>query len=102
MLLVSDSTYAETPGYTPSEYVVGDALDQIMAHSPGRVIIATFASRISRVQQIIDASYANGRHVFVTGRSMLDNAKMALNQKYLDAPEDILAPLRKMQGLPPD
>ncbi|MDO8613083.1 MAG: ribonuclease J [Dehalococcoidia bacterium] len=102
MLLLSDSTYAETPGYTPSEYVVGDALDQIMAHSPGRVIIATFASLISRVQQIIDASYANGRHVFVTGRSMLDNAKMALKEKYLDAPEDILAPLEKMRGMPPE
>ena len=102
VLLLSDSTYAETPGYTPSEYVVGDALDQIMAHSPGRVIIATFASLISRVQQIIDASYANGRHVFVTGRSMLDNAKMALKQKYLDSPEDILAPLEKMRGLPPE
>jgi len=102
LLLFSDSTYAETPGYTPSEYVVGDALDQIMAHSPGRVIIATFASLISRVQQIIDASYANGRHVFVTGRSMLDNAKMALKEKYLDAPEDILAPLERMRGMPPE
>ncbi len=102
MLLLSDSTYAETPGYTPSEYVVGDALDQIMAHSPGRVIVATFASLISRVQQVIDASYANGRHVFVTGRSMMDNAKMALKQKYLDAEEDILAPLEKMRALPPE
>ncbi|MFB3093671.1 MAG: ribonuclease J, partial [Dehalococcoidia bacterium] len=87
MLLLSDSTYAETPGYTPSEYVVGDALDEITAHSSGRVIIATFASLISRVQQIIDASYANGRHVFVTGRSMMDNVKMALKEKYLEAPE---------------
>ena len=102
LLLFSDSTYAETPGYTPSEYVVGDALDQIMAHSPGRVIIATFASLISRVQQIIDASHANGREVFITGRSMLDNAKMALKQKYLEAPGDILAPLEKMRGLPPE
>ncbi len=102
MLLLSDSTYAETPGYTPSEYVVGDALDQIMAHSSGRVIIATFASLISRVQQIIDASYANRRHVFVTGRSMMDNVKMALKQKYLEAPEDILAPLEKMRGMPPE
>ena len=102
MLLLSDSTYAETPGYTPSEYVVGDALDQITAHSSGRVIIATFASLISRVQQIIDASYANGRHVFITGRSMMDNVKMALKEKYLEAPEDILVPLEKMRGLPPE
>ncbi|MFB3093728.1 MAG: ribonuclease J, partial [Dehalococcoidia bacterium] len=102
MLLLSDSTYAETPGYTASEYVVGDALDQIMAHSLGRVVVATFASLISRVQQIIDASYANGRHVFITGRSMMDNVKMALKQKYLEAPEDILVPLEKMRGLPPE
>ena len=102
MLLLSDSTYAETPGYTASEYVVGDALDQIMAHSSGRVVIATFASLISRVQQIIDASYANGRHVFITGRSMMDNVKMALKEKYLEAPEDILVPLEKMRGLPPE
>ena len=102
LLLLSDSTYAETPGYTPSEYVVGDALDQIMAHSPGRVIVATFASLISRVQQIIDASYANGRQVFVTGRSMVDNARMALKQKYLDATEEILAPLEKVRSLPPE
>jgi ribonuclease J len=102
LLMLSDSTYAETPGYTPSEYVVGDALEQIMAHSPGRVIVATFASLISRVQQVIDASYANGRRVFVTGRSMMDNVKMALKQKYLEASEDILVPLERMRGLPPE
>ncbi len=102
LLLLSDSTYAETPGYTPSEYVVGDALDQIMDSSPGRVIIATFASLISRVQQIIDASYARGRHVFVTGRSMMDNVKMAIKQKYLRAPEDVLVPLEKMRSLKPE
>jgi ribonuclease J len=100
LLLLSDSTYAETPGYTSSEYVVGDALEHIMAHSSGRVIVATFASLISRVQQIIDASYATGRHVFVTGRSMMDNVKMALKQKYLESPEDVLAPLERMRGLP--
>jgi ribonuclease J len=102
LLLFSDSTYAETPGYTPSEYVVGDALDRIMAHAEGRVIIATFASLISRVQQIVDASTANGRRVFITGRSMLDNVKMAVKEKYLDAPKDILAPLEKMRGLRPE
>ncbi len=102
LLLLSDSTYAETPGYTSSEYVVGDALEQIMAHSAGRVIVATFASLISRIQQVLDASYANGRHVFITGRSMMDNVKMALKQKYLGAPEDILVPLERMRGLPPE
>ncbi len=100
LLLLSDSTYAETPGYTSSEYIVGDALEQIMAHSQGRVIVATFASLISRVQQIVDASYATGRRVFITGRSMMDNVRMALKQKYLEASEDILAPLERMRGLP--
>ena len=102
LLMLSDSTYAEAPGYTASEYVVGDALEHIMAHSSGRVIVATFASLISRVQQVIDASYATGRHVFITGRSMMNNAKMALKQKYLETQEDILAPLERMRGLPPD
>ncbi|MEX0800138.1 MAG: ribonuclease J [Dehalococcoidia bacterium] len=102
VLMFSDSTYAETPGYTPSEYVVGDALDRIMAHAEGRIIIATFASLISRVQQIIDASTANGRRVFITGRSMLDNVKMAVKEKYLDAPKDILAPLEQMRSLRPE
>jgi len=102
LLMLSDSTYAETPGYTASEYVVGEALEQIMAHSLGRVIVATFASLISRVQQVIDASYTNGRHVFITGRSMMDNVKMALKEKYLEARGDILAPLERMRGLPPE
>ena len=73
-----------------------------MANAPGRVIVATFASLISRVQQIIDAADANGRRVFVTGRSMMNNVEMAIEQGYLDAPDDILAPLDRMKKLPPE
>jgi ribonuclease J len=102
LLLFSDSTYADTPGYTPSEVVVSDALDRIMATAQGRVIVATFASLISRVQQIVDAATANGRKVFVTGRSMMQNIEMAIEQGYLEAPDDILAPLDRMKKLPPE
>ena len=89
-LLCSDSTYAEVPGYTPSEQVVGESLDFVMSQAEGRVIVATFASLISRVQQVIDAAARHGRRVFVTGRSMIDNVQMALEMGYLDDPNDIL------------
>ncbi|MBI1885534.1 MAG: ribonuclease J [Chloroflexi bacterium] len=102
LLLMSDSTYAEVPGYTPSERTVSEALDRIMADAPGRIIIATFASLISRIQQVLDAAAKHDRRVFVTGRSMLDNAEMALEQGYLSTTEDILAPLEKMKKVPPE
>jgi ribonuclease J len=102
LLLFSDSTYADTTGYTPSERSVSETLDRIMADAPGRVIVATFASLISRVQQVIDAATKHDRRVFITGRSMLDNAKMAIEQGYLDAPNEVLASLDKMKKLPPE
>jgi len=100
LLLCSDSTYAETPGYTPSERVVSETLDRIMAESPGRVIVATFASLIARVQQVADAAVKSDRRLFVTGRSMMDNVQMAVEQNYLSVPGDILASLEKMRKLP--
>ncbi|MFQ6019684.1 MAG: ribonuclease J [Dehalococcoidia bacterium] len=102
LLLLSDSTYAELGGYTPSERIVSDALERIMANAPGRVIVATFASLISRIQQVVDAAEKNDRRVFVTGRSMMDNIQMALEQGYLTAPENILDPLEKMKKLAPE
>ena len=100
LLLLSDSTYAELPGYTPSEKVVGEALDQIMANAPGRVIITTFASLVSRVQQIIDAAAKQQRRVFVIGRSMTDTVRMALELGYLKAPDGILSRIDKLRGMP--
>lgn len=100
LLLLSDSTYADTPGYTPSEVTIADTLDRIMSEAPGRVIVATFASLIARVQQVIDAAVKNDRRVFVTGRSMMDNVQMAIEQGYLDAPPNIMASLDKMKKLP--
>jgi ribonuclease J len=101
LLLLSDSTYAESTGYTPSEQVVGESLDRIMATAPGRVIVSTFASLISRVQQVIDAAYRNDRRVFVTGRSMVDNVQMALELGYLSAPENVLTPIDQLSRMRP-
>ncbi len=102
LLLLSDSTYADTPGYTASEVTITDTLDRIMSEAPGRVIVATFASLIARVQQVIDAAVKNDRRVFVTGRSMMNNVQMAIEQNYLDAPPNIMAPLDKMRKVPPE
>ena len=90
LLLLADSTYAELPGYTPSETVVGETLGRIIAEAPGRVIITTFASLISRIQQVINAAAKHNRNVFVTGRSMKDTVRIASELGYLNSPPDIL------------
>ncbi len=100
LLLLSDSTYAELPGYTPSERVVGETLDHVMAEAPGRVIVTTFSSLISRVQQVIDAAAKHQRRVFTVGRSMNDTTQMALELGYLRAPEGILGRLEELRGMP--
>ncbi|WP_322817972.1 ribonuclease J [Tepidiforma sp.] len=101
LLLLADSTYAEIDGYTPSEQLVGEALKQIMVNAPGRVIVATFASLISRVQQVIDAAVFTNRKVFVTGRSMIDNVAMARQLGYLQAPEGTIIGVEEMRNTPP-
>ncbi len=100
LLLLSDSTYAELPGYTPSEKVVGESLDRIMADAPGRVIVTTFSSLISRIQQVIDAAAKYGRRVFIVGRSMTDTVRMALELGYLNAPDNILGKIDEIRGIP--
>ncbi len=102
LLLLSDSTYAELPGYTPSEQTMGDALDRAVGDAPGRVIIATFASLISRIQQVITAAENHDRHVAFVGRSMLANVQMATEMGYLDALPGTIVPVRDVAGLPPD
>jgi ribonuclease J len=100
LLLLSDSTYVELPGYTPSEMVVGEAIDNIMANAPGRVIVTTFASLISRAQQVIDAAAKHGRRVFIVGRSMNDTTKLAIDLGYLTAPPGIIGRLDEIRSLP--
>jgi len=100
LLLLSDSTYAELPGYTPSEKVVGETLDHIMADAPGRVIVTTFSSLVSRIQQVIDSAAKHQRRVFIVGRSMSDIVRMALELGYLNAPDGILARLDELRRMP--
>jgi ribonuclease J len=100
LLLLSDSTYAELPGYTPSEQVVGESLEHVISNAPGRVIVTTFSSLVSRVQQVIDAAAKYQRRVFIVGRSMSDTVHMALELGYLNAPEGILGRIDEVKGLP--
>ena len=100
MLLLADSTYAELPGYTPSESVVGQTLERIITEAPGRVIITTFASLISRIQQVIDAAAKHQRHVFIIGRSMRDTVRMASELGYLNAPPGVLRRFEELHRFP--
>ncbi len=100
LLLLSDSTYAESEGYTESEQVVGQALEREIIGADGRVLVATFASLISRVQQVIDAAVKCDRKVAVIGRSMINNVKMATNMGYLKAPAGTIIPLSEALDLP--
>jgi ribonuclease J len=102
LLLLADSTYVEVAGYTPSERVVGEALTQIMTTAEGRVIVATFASLIARIQQVIDAADITGRKVFVTGRSMMDNVQMARERGYLDFPREMTLNVNDLKSTPPE
>ena len=100
LLLLSDSTYAELPGYTPSEQVVGEALDNVMAKAEGRVIVATFSSLLSRIQQVIDAAEKHKRRVCIVGRSMSDTVKIALELGYLNVPNGLLVRIDELDGIP--
>ena len=92
-LLLSDSTNAERPGWTPSETAIGPAFDKVFSEAKGRVIVATFASLISRVQQVADASARHGRRMALAGPSMVDNVKIARKLGYLDIPDELLVPI---------
>ncbi len=101
-VLLSDSTNAERPGWTPSERVIGPALDEVIENAPGRVIIATFASLISRMQQVADAAVRHHRKLAFVGMSMVDNAKMARKLGYLEVPDDTLVTIDAALKLPPN
>jgi ribonuclease J len=80
--------------------VVGETLDNIMANAPGRVIITTFSSLVSRVQQVIDSATKHQRRVCIVGRSMNDTMRMALRLGYLNAPDKILVRIDEVKGIP--
>lgn len=90
LLLCGDSTRVESPGFTPSERVLNSTFDEVFAHADGRILIATFASLISRVQQVVDTAEKHGRKVALVGRSMVNNAQMAIELGYLRVPAGML------------
>ena len=101
-LMMSDSTTATKETFTPSEAEVGKTLNRIIAQAKQRVIIASFASHIHRMQQICDAARANGRKVVVTGRSMVQNTDIARKLGYLSIPDEDLIDAYDLKGIPAD
>jgi ribonuclease J len=99
-ILLADSTNAERPGWTPSERVIGPALDEVFRNAPGRILVATFASLISRMQQVADVAVQHGRKMAFVGASMVDNARIARQLGYLKIPEETLVSLEEALHLP--
>ncbi len=102
LVMMGDSTRVESPGYTPSERVINDSLDKIFANAPGRILIATFASLISRVQQVIDTAVRYERQVALVGRSMVNNVQMAIELGYLNIPKNTLIRAEDINKFPPE
>ena len=103
LALMSDSTNAERAGFTQSERTVGRTFDHLFAeHSNTRIIIATFASNVDRVQQIINSAYKYGRKVVVEGRSMVNIISTAAELGYLDIPKNTLIEIDKLKNYPPE
>lgn len=97
LLLMADSTNACHPGYTMSEKTVGETLDNLFGKGKGRIIVATFASNIHRLQQIINSSIKYGRKVAFSGRSMEKISDVAAKLGYLDIPEGLLIDLKDLK-----
>ena len=102
LLLMSDSTNAERAGYTESETTVGHAFRKAFRAAKGRIILATFASNISRIQQAINTAVQFKRKVTVLGRSMVNNVQIAIELGYLDVPEGVLIEPDELNRYPDD
>ncbi|WP_097027683.1 ribonuclease J [Clostridium peptidivorans] len=102
LLLMADSTNVERPGYTVSEKIIGENLTRIFSNAKGRVIVASFASNINRIQQIINSSLFYGRKVAFSGRSMEKISKIAMELGYMQLPEDQLISVDDIDKYPAD
>lgn len=100
LALLADSTNAERPGWTPSERVIDAAFDRVMHEAKGRVIIATFASLISRMQQVIEAAHRHNRKVAFVGMSMTENARIAKELGYLNYDDTDVVPVDNALTMP--
>jgi len=95
-----DSTNAERPGYVPSEKIVGETFNEVFETAEGRIIVASFASHIHRVSQVVEAAKKHGRLVGVTGRSMIRNVQIARELGYLDLPQAMYVDQRDIDKIP--
>jgi ribonuclease J len=95
-----DSTNSERPGYVPSERIVGGTFNKIFEEAEGRIIVASFASHIHRIQQVVEAAKKHDRLVGVTGRSMIRNVQIARDLGYLDLPDAMLVDQREISRVP--
>jgi ribonuclease J len=100
-LFMVDSTNAEVPGFTTHEREIGPVLDTVFAGAEKRIIVASFASHVHRVQQVLDAAHAHGRKVALVGRSMVRNMGIAADLGYLTVPEGVLVDVKQVDDLPP-
>jgi len=101
-ILFADSTNAERAGSTISEKEIGKSFKEIFSKARGRVILATFASQIHRVHQVIRSAVETNRKIAFSGRSMVRNAELAIEMGYIDAPKESIIPLEKAKSIPPD
>ena len=101
LALLADSTNADKPGWTPSERVIDPAFDKVFRDAEGRILVASFASLISRMQQVANAAINHGRKMAFVGMSMRENAKMAIKLGYLDLPDDLIIPLDQALKMKP-
>ncbi len=101
LVLLSDSTNAERSGHTPSERVVEAALEQVFRTAPGRIVVATFASLISRIQQVANVAARHGRKLVIAGHSMSENVRIAQKLGYLDLPADLVVSVNEISRLLP-
>ena len=101
LALLSDSTNAERPGYTPSERLVSETFEIVFSRAKGRIIVSTFASNISRVQQVIDCALQHNRRIGVVGRSMVENVRMARKLGYLTATDEMFLRPEELETFPP-
>ncbi len=101
LMLLADSTNSENPGWTPSESIVTDAFDQIFAKATGRIIVATFASHISRIQQVARFAERYNRKMAIAGHSMTENVKIARAMGLLNIPDSTLVDLSKINSIQP-
>ncbi len=101
LALLSDSTNADKAGWTPSEAVIDPAFDHVFREAHGRILVATFASLISRIQQVANAAFRHGRKMALVGTSMVENAKMAQKLGYLNVPDGLIIPTDEALRLNP-